>query len=60
MLQIENSLTEVGKNYSKMEEYFRFVLLLSKTVPRGREYLKEMNLVPKLVHFMMHKDSKLL
>jgi hypothetical protein len=60
MMGIENGLSEVGKNYNKMDEYFEFVLMLSRMVPRAREYLKEMNLVSKLVHLVMHKDSRLI
>jgi hypothetical protein len=59
MAQVENSLSEVGKNYSKMDEYFEFLFGVSNLLPKVREYFKEINLVPKLVHFIMHKDSKL-
>jgi hypothetical protein len=34
MWQIENGLSEVGKNYSKMDEYFELILMLSRLVPR--------------------------
>jgi hypothetical protein len=34
MGQIENGLSEVGKNYNKMDEYFEFILVLVRIVPR--------------------------
>ena len=36
MGQIENGLSEVGKNYNKMDEYFEFLLVLIKLVPRAK------------------------
>ncbi len=35
------------------------MLVVSNLVPRVSEYFREMSIVPKLVHFVMHKDSKL-
>lgn len=53
-------LSEVGKSPNKMDEYFEFLLIIVKLVPKVKEYFGQMNIVPKLVHFIMQKESKLI
>lgn len=60
MLKMLNALGDVGKNHNKMAEYWQLMFEMCFMSKDCCRWLQANMLGPKLVHFVMEKDSPLL